>query len=580
MNYISRSFINELLLSTDIIKLISSKINLEKIGLKYRCCCPFHKEKNPSFVVNEEQKFFYCFGCKIYGNSIDFLMKFNNYNFLESIKYLADFNGIELILNKNISIKKNKFFRIRETYFKLMKFLAKLYHGYLIKNKELSFIKNFFILRNLDFKIIKKFFIGYSSIKLIKFLLNFLNKDEINFLIKFGILIKDKNNNIYDRFNNRIIFPIFDIYGRIIAFGGRSINNKNILKYVNSCKNIFFSKKKNLYGLNYVKKKKKIKNIFVVEGYIDVITLHKFGFTNSVGLLGSVINFKQIKILYFYTNILIFCFDGDSVGFKSIKKTLKLLLFFVNEIKKSYFIFLPKGEDPDSLIKNKGKNKFKKYIREAKSIFYVLFKIYLFKKNIFFYENKFYYFKKIFSLINRVNSPVVKFFLNKELYTKIGLEDNNLIYLNNLKYKNLKFKNNKFILIIRYLISLLLKNLFLSKLVNIYDEIFSFINTPVLNLFLNIVNLCILNKIFTFSKILKKFSKDFIRFYLEYLFLKNYFSFNIDDKLFFLNFLEKLKIFLIDIKLNILLNKKIFHNLNMKEKKKIWYLIKLKNFKK
>ncbi len=576
MKYISRVFINELLLLTDIVKLISSKISLQKIGLRYKCCCPFHKEKNPSFIVNKN--FFYCFGCKIYGNAIDFLMKFNNISFLDSVKYLADFNGVKLIFDKNINFNENKFSNNKIIYFKLMSFLSKLYHNSLIKNKKLYNIKNFFIKRNLNFKIIKKFFIGYSSLNLIKYLLKYLSKKDLNFLIKFGILVKDKNNHIYDRLNNRIIFPIFDIYDRVIAFGGRSINDKNILKYINTSKNIFFSKKRCLYGLNYIRNMKtKINSILIVEGYIDVITLHQYNFSNTVGLLGSCVNSKQIKILYFYTNILIFCFDGDEVGMKSIKKTLKLLLFFVNEIKKSYFIFLPKGYDPDLLIKNKGKKIFSKYIKKAKSIFYVLFKIYLLKGDIFFYERKIYTFKKILSLINRIKSPVIKFFLNRELQLKTGIENVNLNYF---KYKKIKFKNNKFILIIRYLISLLLKNLFLSKLVNIYDYILNFNKIPVLKLFLNIVNLCVLNKIFVFNEILKKFSKNFIRFYLEYLFLKNYFSINIDYKLYFLNFLEKLKIFLIDFKLNNILSKKIFFDLNLEEKKKVWYLIKLKNFKK
>lgn len=152
---------------------------------------------------------------------------------------------------------------------------------------------------------------------------------------------------------------------------------------------------------------------------------------------------------------------------------------------------------------------------------------------------------------------------------RIGLENTYLNNLNNLQYKKVYFKNNKYILIIRYLISLLLKNLFLSKLVNIYDDIFNFSKISSLNLFLNIINLCILNKIYTFNKILENFSKDFIRFYLEYLFFKNYFSIDINDKLYFLNFLKKLKIFLIDIKLNNLLKKKVFYNLNLKEKKEI-----------
>ncbi len=579
MRYISKTFISNLLLSTDIIKLISSKINLQKFGNKYKCCCPFHKEKNPSFFVSEEKKFFYCFGCKIYGNSIDFLMKFNNINFFESIKELTEFNGVKLILNKNI--KNDKFLNKKLEYFRIMSFLAHIYHNFLFKNIKLSFIKNFFIERNINIKMIKEFFIGYSSINLLNYLIKILNEKEIFFLIKLGLLVKNKNNDLCDRLSNRIIFPIFDVYNKIIAFGGRSINKNSFLKYINSSRNIFFLKKKCLYGLNNVKRNKiKIDKILVVEGYIDVISLHKNKILYAVGLLGSSISKEQIKILYFYTNILIFCFDGDKSGFNAIKKTLKLLLIFINEIKKAYFIFLPNREDPDSIIRKEGKKKFKDRIKNSKSIFYVLFKIYLFKENISSYEKKIYFSKKILFLINKINSPIIKLFLNRELCLRLGLNKDDFDNLINLSFLKFKKERNIFILLIRYLISLLLKNLFLSRLVNIYDFVLNLVNKPILSLFLNIVNLCILNNIFTFNKILNKFSKNFIRSYLENLFLKNYFSININDKIYFLNFLDKLKIFLIDLKLDMIFKKNISNKFSLKEKKKIWYLIKLKNFKK
>ncbi len=575
MKYVSRSFIKDLLFRTDIVKLISSKINLCKVGNRYKCYCPFHKENNASFIVDKEKKFFYCFGCKIYGNSIDFLMKFNNINFLESIIELSKFNGVELILNKNKDI--NKFNKIKKKYFKLMLILTKIYHKFLLFNININLIKKFFLYRNINLDMIKKFFLGFSNFNLLKYLIKFFDKKELEFLIKFNILFKDKQGNIYDRFYNRIIFPIFDLYGRVIAFSGRSLVNNNI-KYINSSKNIFFSKKNCLYGLNYIKKKTRLNKIFIVEGYIDVISLHKFNFLNTVGLLGSSINLEQIKILYFYTDVLFFCFDGDNTGFSAIKKTLKLLLFFINEKRKSYFIFLPKGEDPDSILRKNDKNKFNKYIKNAKSILDVLFDIYLFKKNFMMYEERFIYIKKILFLINRINSPIIKWFLNRKLCLKIGLENSYLDNLKNLKFKRIKFKNNKYILIIRYLISLLLKNLFLSKLVNIYDKIFYFSKISNLGLFLNIISLCVLNKIYTFNKILEKFSRNFLRFYLEYLFLKNYFSNNINDKLYFLNFLKKLKNFLIDRKLNLIFKKGFLSDFSLKKKKKIWYLIKLKNF--
>ncbi len=577
MKYISNIFIKNLIYNSSIVKIISSKINLEKFGNKYRSFCPFHLEKNPSFIVDENKKFFYCFGCKCHGNVIDFLMRFSNLNFVESIKELSKFFGIKLIFIDKKNVKNNIFYNYKKFFDKLMLEISIFYHNTLFLNKENIFLKKFLKSRNLNSKIIKKFFIGYSSYKdLKKFLLNY-DKKKIDFLLKIGILIKDFNGNIYDKLQNRVIFPIYNIYNKIVAFGGRSIFLKYKYKYINSCSNIFFKKKKCLYGLNNIKNCYfKLKRIIVVEGYLDVISLYKNGFFYVVGLLGSSISENQIKILYLYTENIIFCYDGDDSGLNSIKKTIKLISSYINENKKSYFIILPKGEDPDSLINKEGRDKFKNRIKNAKSFFYFLFFFFI-KKSIFLnIEEKIYFVKKFILLVNKIKSNIIRIFLYQKLLNRVGLNFIKLINpkLNNFN-KKMFFFNRK--IIIRYLIVLLIKNPNLSKLVNLSDYFF-YVNRLVLFFFFKIVKICIYNININIFKIIKFLEYDRYKIYIKYLYLNIFISDKINIKFFFLFLLNKLKIIFIDKKIKEIFLYSKNYGWNKKNKKKVWFLIKLKNF--
>ncbi len=578
MNYISSLFISKLISSNNIIDIISSKVNLKKVGKYYKSYCPFHNEKNPSFIVNKDKQFFYCFGCKSNGNVIDFLMKINNYNFLDAIKELSNISGIPILYNNNIFNTKiiNK-----DRFFKLMFNLNKIYIKSLLINYNFYIIKNFFINRNINYKCILNFSIGYSYNLLVNKFINSLSYNNRYFLFKLGILIKNKYGNFYDRLFNRIIFPIYNLYGDIIAFGGRSIINNNFSKYINSSNNMFFTKGYNLYNFNnIIKKKNKLKKILIVEGYIDVIMLYKFGINYSVALLGSNISKQQIKILYFYTNKVILCLDGDKSNFSYIKNIIKLLISFINNKKMFFIVFLPYGEDPDSLIQKEGKILFEKRLNNSLSIIDILLKYYFLKKNLLTCKDKISFINSLLPYISKINCSIIKYFIKIKILNKIGIFDK--YNLNNLLYYNFNKKNIKVkFTLLRCLISLLLKYPILSNKVNLYDRIFNYnINNsiPGLVLFLDIVNICINNKNINIIKIISKFNNNInIKNYLIKLFLWNFFPKNINYNLIFSDALIKLKFFIIkNILKKILLNNNNLYELSLNKKIIIWNLIKFK----
>ncbi len=567
MKYISNNFIKYLISSVSIVKIISLKINLKKIGNRYLSICPFHNEKNPSFLVNEDKNYYYCFGCKIYGNVIDFVMRYDNISFLESIKKISEMYNIKLLfINKNKK-KVNKL----NIYLKLMYKFAFYYHNYLLKNEKLFFIREVLFNRGLNINIIKKFFIGYLPKKIINNN-NFFKEIELNFFLKFKLIYK-VNNIYYNILYNRIIFPIFNIYNKIIGFGGRSLNKEHFPKYLNISNNQYFNKKYILYGFNFLRKKcLKLKKILVVEGYFDVIILHKYNIYYSVALLGSNICNKQIEFLYLYTNNIIFCYDGDYSGIDATKRTLLLILNYINGIKNCYFIILPFNEDPNSLINKEGIIKFKNRINNSKSWYNILYYFFLYKKNLIYLNEKIYFAKKIISYIKIIKSPIIKYFLYNKLSNVIGLSKNKLLNLVNYVYNIKIYKEYN---ILRYLISILLKYKYLCLYVNIKDKLFNN-NKNTLSLFIKIVNICLYNINIDIKDIIKHFSNYRIKFYIEYLYLNNLLIILNNEKKVFLNFLNKLKLFLINKRINLIYLKSIKYGWNYKRKKKIWDLIKFK----
>lgn len=319
MAYYSEDLIEEVISQNDIVEVISEYAQLKKRGRNFMGLCPFHREKSPSFCVSMDKQIFKCFGCSVGGNVISFIMKIENLEFWDSVELLAERAHINLEkyevnngYNKEYSKEKKD---LKEVLFNINKEVAKYYHNNLImmlESKNDNEVKAYVKKRNFDIKTIKRFGIGYANgtIPLYDYLIEKgYKKQEI---LATGILLENSKGKIYDRFYSRLIFPIMDIRDRVIAFGGRVLDN-SLPKYVNSPENDIYIKGKNLYGMN-VAKKEKLDNIIIVEGYMDCIALQRSGFTNAVASLGTALTDNQARLIKKYTdNVIIGYEDRKSV---------------------------------------------------------------------------------------------------------------------------------------------------------------------------------------------------------------------------------------------------------------------------
>ena len=355
----SKSFLNNLLSKIDIIELLSSFIKIEKKNGKFLAICPFHKEKTPSFFISESKKVYYCFGCHSSGNIINFLMKYKNISFIESVNTLLKNNDVKHEPKKD---------SITDLILNINKKMSLYYYDNLKKSyTSQGVVYVFFLKRKIKIEIIKRFNLGFIG-NLWHFTLQKLGtSDDIkNIIFKAG-LSTFKNGVMYDRFRCRVIFPIKNIHGEVIGFGARALDDVQKPKYLNSPETIVFSKKKELYGLYEAicLNKDKCNSIIVVEGYFDVIMLHNHNITNVVAVLGTVFNkyhFKKLAKLY---NKIIFCFDSDNAGNMAAIKTAYALLSYLDLNIFVGFVSMPKGYDPDSYVRCYGNEKFKLMINNS-----------------------------------------------------------------------------------------------------------------------------------------------------------------------------------------------------------------------
>ena len=349
-NYIPKSFIESLVAAINIVDLIGSRVELKKAGKDYKGLCPFHNEKTPSFIVSETKGFYHCFGCGAHGTPISFLMEHDNLDFVTAIKFLAQKVGMEVPLNDNANLKKEN----EQT--ALLEEITKIYESQLNQSLE---AKHYLTKRGINEKSIKKFRIGYSPDSW-----NFLSSPKL--LKRFsekkledaGLIVRNEKGNIYDRFRGRIIFPIKSSSNKIIAFGGRNIDEQ-LPKYINSPETITFNKSDCLYGLSETyEARNKNATMFLCEGYLDVISLAQSGILPSVATLGTALTESHIKHIIQRTPKVVFCFDGDEAGKKASLRTVDIVLGFAGGLTEFSFLFLPKGQDPDSIVQAKGKDHF------------------------------------------------------------------------------------------------------------------------------------------------------------------------------------------------------------------------------
>ncbi len=341
MSNIDRDFIDQVLASTDIVEVIKDKVDLKKNGSNYKGLCPFHNEKTPSFNVSSTKQFYHCFGCGASGDAIKFLTEYEHITFIEALSKLAQQANLEM----PSSTKKNdKSYNL----FISNKASADYFARNLNNNtKAMKYLEE----RAINMEMIKEFHLGYS-LDSWDSLRNELQKNKlVNNAIDAGLLIKT-DKKIYDRFRNRVMFPIKNSSGNIIGFGGRSFENNKEAKYINSPETKLFHKSYELYGL-YESKKYISKNnqVIIVEGYTDIIGLHQSGVKNCVATLGTAFTKYHFSKIIKYTSNLVFCFDGDNAGKNAAWKAIQNLLPDLKDEIQIKIVFLPDGHDPDSAVK-------------------------------------------------------------------------------------------------------------------------------------------------------------------------------------------------------------------------------------
>jgi len=356
---------------TDIVDLVSEYVKLEKAGNNFKGLCPFHNEKTPSFIVNPDKQFYYCFGCGAGGNSYTFLMEQENFDFPEAVKHLANRLNITLP-EENVSEEMKKKYKEKETLYEINKKAMVYFYEAYNSNKGFE-AKKYVSKREINPEMRKKFALGYSFTKgndLFKYLVAKGYKKED--ILKAG-LITEKNGKVWDRFWDRLMFPILDAHDRVIGFGGRIIGQGEP-KYLNSPETLVFNKSENLYNMNLARKERP-KYIILTEGYMDTIALYQVGFKNVVAALGTAFNESHAKVIKKYTEEVIISFDSDNAGKKAILRAIPHLR---NAHLKIRVLDLRDTKDPDEFVNKYGKREFEKQIKDA--ISYVEFEINILKE--------------------------------------------------------------------------------------------------------------------------------------------------------------------------------------------------------
>ncbi|HBK13464.1 MAG TPA: DNA primase [Gammaproteobacteria bacterium] len=357
---IPQHFINDLIDRADIVSVIDERVTLKKTGKNYSGLCPFHDEKTPSFSVSPDKQFFHCFGCQESGTVLTFLMKYERLEFVEAVEMLARDMGMEVPREQG----RGPVVKVDEDLYTVLEQAERFYRNQLRgASAAVDYLKG----RGLTGEIARDFGIGYAPAEwhgVGEALTNERVSEEK--LLTAGLLTKNDKGRVYDRFRDRIMFPIRDTRGRVIAFGGRILSQDGGPKYLNSPETPIFFKAQELYGLYEARKAlRNIEELLVVEGYMDVVALAQNGIVNAVATLGTATGEAHFKKLYRYADRVVCCFDGDKAGRSAAWRALESALPVLNEHRQLKFAFLPDGEDPDSLIRTQGQPAFQGFIDNA-----------------------------------------------------------------------------------------------------------------------------------------------------------------------------------------------------------------------
>jgi len=353
------SFIEELLGRTDIVEIIERRVPLKRAGREFQACCPFHDEKTASFTVSPQKQFYHCFGCGAHGSAIGFLMNFEGLEFVDAVEDLAHHAGLEVPREVTRSAKPSA------DLYEILESAAEFYQEELKNSPEaVAYLKK----RGLSGEIAKEFGIGFAPQGWDKLITRLgTDSNRLARLKRSGMLSQGKSGE-YDKFRHRIMFPIHDRRGRVIGFGGRALDDDGP-KYLNSPETELFHKGRELYGLYLARKSQaKLDRILVVEGYMDVVALAQFGFTNCVATLGTATTGDQAELLFRAADEVVYCFDGDRAGRKAAWRALEATLPRLREGRQARFLFLPEGEDPDSMVRQLGAEAFSSRLDQAQPL--------------------------------------------------------------------------------------------------------------------------------------------------------------------------------------------------------------------
>ncbi len=353
---IPKDFIDRLVEDSDIVSVINHYISLTKKGNNYTCCCPFHEEKTPSFVVSPQKAIFHCFGCGAGGNVLTFIKDYEGLNFVEAVEKLAELNNVTVPSENTFG--NDNFKKIYE----INDIVANFYFDAL-KNPKQKSIVQYLKERGISGQTAKNFKIGFADFnqnELLKVLQSKFSEKEI---LESGNFLKNEKG-FYPFLRNRVTFPIFNSTGKTIGFGGR-VTDDSMPKYLNSKDSKFFNKTRELYGFNNAKKDHKTEDFIVTEGYMDVVMLSEYGINNAVASLGTAFSQNHMNLMFKLRRKITFCFDSDEAGLKAAWRALQISLKNVVDDKTVRFLFLPEGYDPDSFVKENGEQEFYKKLDRA-----------------------------------------------------------------------------------------------------------------------------------------------------------------------------------------------------------------------
>jgi len=470
---IPKQFIDDILARTDIVELVDNHVPLKKAGKNYQACCPFHTEKSPSFTVSSDKQFYHCFGCGAHGNAISFVMEYERLDFVDAIEELAGFLNLEVPREEdNLSPQqKQQQFQAQQQKqddYQLLEKISRFYQQQLKVSPDKETVINYLKNRGLTGEIVKTFGIGYIGDNWDGMMKVFAtDKMTTAQLVDLGMAIQGDKNRPYDRFRGRVMFPIRDKRGRVIGFGGRVLND-GTPKYLNSPETRIYHKGQELYGLFEAKQaNKNLARLVVVEGYMDVVALAQHGVNYAVASLGTATTPEQLQTLFRTVKEVICCYDGDRAGREAAWRAMDNALPLIRDGYALKFVFLPDGEDPDSLIREKGQQAFETMLDNAKPLSKFLFEHLLNEVDINSLEGKASLVDKFQPYLKKLPESTLKDVILAELASNFGMaSEQQLAKLSKSTHKaaeHKKIKPDNKVTPVRMAIALLLEQPELAK---------------------------------------------------------------------------------------------------------------------